>query len=178
MSGSGRKSHYRKSVQDSFLNGFLEPEENDSICRVTGSRGTNLFELELSGGGGLELAMLPNKFKKLIWVRRGDFVIAASAVDDCTTATGEDVKVKYMIKHILSKEQIKHIVDIGIWPEDFEVKEAGKKSSVMTQEDLMPDYDSEEDYEEDDDESGLKVDSMGNYVYPDDDNEEEGECES
>jgi probable RNA-binding protein EIF1AD len=114
MSGSGRKSHYRKSVTDSFLNGFPEPEENDSICKVSNSRGTNIFELELEGGGS-ELAMLPNKFKKLIWVRRGDYVIASSSADDCTTATGDEGKVRYMIKHILSKEQIKHLVDNGTW---------------------------------------------------------------
>ena len=118
MSGSGRKSHYRKSVQDSFLNGFPVPEENDSICRVAGSRGSNLFELELVGGV-VELAMLPNKFKKLIWVRRGDFVIATSSTDECTTATGEDVKVRYMIKHILSKEQIKHLINAEIWYDSF-----------------------------------------------------------
>ena len=58
-------------------------------------------------------------------------------------------------------------------PAEFEVKESSKKS----QEDLMPDYDSDEDYDDEDD-SDLKVDSMGNYIYPDEDDEEEVESES
>jgi hypothetical protein len=41
------------------------------------------------------------------------------------------------------------------------------------QDDLMPDYASDDDYEDNDDgEEGLKVDSMGNYIYPD---EEDGD---
>ena len=47
MSGSGRKSHYRKSVQDKFLHGFPIPEENDFICKAISSRGTNIFEVLL-----------------------------------------------------------------------------------------------------------------------------------
>lgn len=45
MSGSGRKSHYRKSVTDQFLNGFPLPTENEKVVRMLNSRGTNIFEV-------------------------------------------------------------------------------------------------------------------------------------
>jgi hypothetical protein len=49
MSGSGRKSAYRKGVTDSFLNDFPEPEDGKTmVARVRASRGTNIFEVSLS----------------------------------------------------------------------------------------------------------------------------------
>ena len=47
MSGSGRKSQYRKSVTDEYLNGFPLPEEGDALARVNSSRGTNIFEVDV-----------------------------------------------------------------------------------------------------------------------------------
>lgn len=65
-------------------------------------------------------------------------------------------------------------------PSYFELKEGTKK--VHNQDDLMPDYVSDDDYvDNDDNEAGLKVDSMGNYIYPDEehyDDDENGNIES
>lgn len=47
MSGSGRKSAYRKGVTKRVLYGDPEPKENELIVRVTGLRGSNLFEVRL-----------------------------------------------------------------------------------------------------------------------------------
>ena len=45
MSGSGRKSAYRKGVTKRVLYGDPEPSEHELIVRVTALRGTNLFEV-------------------------------------------------------------------------------------------------------------------------------------
>lgn len=45
MSGAGRKSQYRKSVTDDYLNGLPLPEDRDVIAQVKSSRGTNIFEV-------------------------------------------------------------------------------------------------------------------------------------
>ena len=45
MSGSGRKSHYRKNITEKFLNSMPVPEEGEDIVKVHGSRGTNIFEV-------------------------------------------------------------------------------------------------------------------------------------
>jgi hypothetical protein len=38
MAGLGRRTNYRKSVQDDYLNGVPEPDEDQSVARALGSR--------------------------------------------------------------------------------------------------------------------------------------------
>ena len=181
MSGCGRRTHYRKSVTNEVFNSFPIPEPGrDSIACIVGSRGTNIFEIELpdnnrhasnnsqathcgdtlnlsgdnvkSGGQPLvlhqlhnnsgneielaservndefeknssisskqpcetspdtssvattttsgapatvgiiavELAMMPSKFKRLIWIKRGDFVIVTTGIHEATTDSAAD----------------------------------------------------------------------------------------
>lgn len=167
MSGSGRKSHYRKSVTEEFLNGFPLPENGDEIGLVINSRGTNIFELEMRNGN-IELAMLPNKFKKLIWIKRGDYLIVSSAeVDD---DWGDDCKVKHMIKCILNDKKIAHIKANSLWPSEFKVEERQseetKASSPYYDTSDMPTYDDDDMYE-DECEQEVKVDKMGNIIEDD-----------
>lgn len=70
MSGSGRKSAYRKGVTKKVLYDAPEPKENEQVVRVVGLRGSNLFEVA-DALGGRSLTMLPTKFRKLIWIKRG-----------------------------------------------------------------------------------------------------------
>lgn len=53
MSGTGRKSAYRKSVTEDVLNSFPEPdrEAGERIARVVQSRGGNILQV---GGGSLD----------------------------------------------------------------------------------------------------------------------------
>ncbi|KAL9186958.1 hypothetical protein ACHAXT_010678 [Thalassiosira profunda] len=69
-----------------------------------------------------QLAFLPTKFRKLVWIKRNDFVIV-----DCGEEEDEDAPKKdsssgggfrYVISHILYKEQVKHIKSKGLWPSD------------------------------------------------------------
>ncbi|OWZ22167.1 hypothetical protein PHMEG_0003161 [Phytophthora megakarya] len=115
MSGSGRKSAYRKGVTKRVLYGDPEPKENELIVRVTALRGSNLFEVvdaigdksvtmlptkfrklvtALRGSnlfevvdtnGDKSVTMLPTKFRKLIWVKRGDFLIVGEGNGGETT---------------------------------------------------------------------------------------------
>ncbi|KAL2918908.1 putative RNA-binding protein eif1ad [Polyrhizophydium stewartii] len=59
------------------------------------------------------LVVLPAKFQKLIWVKKGNFVIV-----DPTPAS--KTKVKGEIAHILFPENIKHIKAEGLWPSVFD----------------------------------------------------------
>lgn len=121
MSGSGRRSCYRKSVVEDFL--YSLPEltgANEVVARVVGSRGTNIFEIEIpintlptttavSDSNAAcdadktqnvttetttslmrhELALMPSKFKKLIWMKRGDFIIVSNGDDAAAAAAME-----------------------------------------------------------------------------------------
>ena len=193
MSGSGRKSHYRKSVTDQFLNGFPLPTENEKVVRTLNSRGTNIFEVSTTlssflgyevkqvelDDGSTELALLPNKFKKLIWIKRGDFLIVSNTCGEAlepasSVADGCNPKVKFLINHILSREQVKHVKTSGMWyamnnvpkiiiiirPESFRIVES---KDLRRDVDVMPDYDSMEEYEEDEEE---ETDKMGNTIIP------------
>ena len=70
MSGSGRKSSYRKTVTDQVLYGDPEPKDDEEIVKVKALRGSNLFQVECASGA-LGVAMLPQKYRKLIWIKRG-----------------------------------------------------------------------------------------------------------
>ena len=137
MSGAGRRSGYRKSVTTSYENDYPTPslERQEYIGKVRGNRGTNIFEFELANGS-VELARMPNKFKKVIWVKRNDYIIVQSLMmasipattvfssiiegskveqSDICVSSEDEAKVKYEIIHILNKQQIKHIKVVNIY---------------------------------------------------------------
>ena len=117
--------------------------------------------------GGTELAILPTKFRKLIWLKRNDFVIVQYATDESNdintthsnnnnnneihhrmeasqsstdnikidnsngNVASDDIRktagtknsmgsggggIRYMITHILYKNQIQHLKTAGLWP--------------------------------------------------------------
>ncbi len=141
MAGLGRRSHYRKHLTDSVLNGYPEPGDGERIAKVVGTRGSNQFEVVLSisrrkstsssaqaqqqqeqshqdsrqrrhgsqhqrgheeskaspmmpSARTPKLAILPTKYRKLVWVKRNDFVIVRCGEDeeevDEDTLTGNE----------------------------------------------------------------------------------------
>lgn len=54
---------------------------------------------------------MPNKFRKNVWVKRGDFILVEPIE--------EGDKVKAEICKILTPEHIKEYTKAGIWPERF-----------------------------------------------------------
>ncbi|EQC32968.1 hypothetical protein, variant [Saprolegnia diclina VS20] len=112
MSGAGRKSGYRKGVTQDVLYGEPEPVAGELIVQVKSLRGGNLFEVE-TPTGDKGLAMLPTKYRKLIWIRRGDFLIVSGA-DDAKKGA-----VNFSVEHILYKDQIKNLKAKDLWPDVF-----------------------------------------------------------
>jgi probable RNA-binding protein EIF1AD len=72
----------------------------------------NFIKVE-SPDGQVELSILPNKYKKLIWLKRGDYVILSANVDEDIRSTKD--KIKYSIRCILNKEKIKYIKSMNMW---------------------------------------------------------------
>lgn len=58
---------------------------------------------------------MPTKFNKLVWMKRGDYVIVSNADGQFTTASGKQNGVECMIQHILMKDQINHIKKEEKW---------------------------------------------------------------
>ena len=81
-----------------------------------------------TSGDRVELALLPSKFVKCIWIKRGDFVLI-SVPEESTFVPPSDTgnksqprpkdKVQFMISHILSRPQCKHLRSKGLWPAAF-----------------------------------------------------------
>ncbi|CAB4007136.1 probable RNA-binding EIF1AD [Paramuricea clavata] len=104
------KATKRKHVTREVLDEFVTPEEKQIIVKITGSRGNNLHEAETPSGDHFLISM-PSKFRKNVWIKRGDFVI----VDPIEEGT----KVRAEIAHILYPQQVKYLKKEGLWPEKF-----------------------------------------------------------
>jgi len=119
MSGAGRRSKYRKHVEKDVLEGLPEPQEGEQIVQVVCSRGGNLLEVT-APDGTVALCMLPTRYRNLVYVKRGDFLIAGFSQQEFRTANNGAGKVKYTVVHTLFKDQIKHLKSRLLWPQEFE----------------------------------------------------------
>ena len=123
MAGLGRRTHYRKHLTDSVLHDLPEPKEDERIAKVVSTRGLNQFDILVAGGDDAkdrkpQLAILPTKFHKLVWVKRNDYVIVQTGNDDAANGKDDDRGIRYIISHILYKDQVKHLKSKDLWPTD------------------------------------------------------------
>ncbi len=180
MSGSGRKSQYRKSVATTFLDDSRTPEPTEKIVVVLGNRGDNTFEIRMESGEK-GLARLPKKFNKMIWIKSGDNIIIEDdrlvAPEDkepvlVTASESTESAAQFTIKHILSKPNIKFLKSKNLWPVGLDASEfieaaptSNNKVVQNRSDDIMP-YDEEEDGEEGEyeEEEEVMYDSKGNTI--------------
>lgn len=125
--------------------------------------------------GEKQLALLPTKFNKLIWMKRGDYVIVTESEGQFTTASGKQNGVSSLIEHILMKDQIHHIKKEGLWPKEWEESESVAVEKVEEEEEEQDDGEKEESDEEDSD-SDFSLEGNPNrrrfYVESDDADDE------
>ncbi|XP_066575125.1 putative RNA-binding protein EIF1AD isoform X2 [Amia ocellicauda] len=161
----------RKHVVKEVLGDYVTPTEQQQIVRVLGSPGNNLHEAETALGQRF-LVSMPTKFRKNIWIKRGDFVI----VDPIE----EGEKVKGEISAILYKDHIQHLKTQGVWPQEFSVDSAAGEK--MNQEKISgglggggEEEEGDEEGTSEEDDSDLFVNTnRANYHY----SESEGETDS
>eukprot|EP00042_Codosiga_hollandica_P058069 m.871284 g.871284 ORF g.871284 m.871284 type:complete len:185 (-) comp59761_c1_seq6:4113-4667(-) len=101
----------RKYVAQEILTDFPEPAPPQKIAQILASRGGNLHEY-LDQDGLKAICSMPSKFRKNVWIKRGDFVIL--------DPISEGDKVKSEITSILYADQIRHLKKCSLWPEAFE----------------------------------------------------------
>ena len=157
----------RKLVTAQVLTEFPLPEDPQKIVKLLGGKGNNLHEV-VDEHGEAFLVSMPTKFRKNVWVKRGDYVI----VDPIE----EGDKVKAEISVVLYKEQIRYIKSEKQWPAAFEdgnksvEKELEKVTLTEEKEDCS--Y-SEEDSSEDDSDLFVNTNRPVVEVSDDDDSTEE-----
>ncbi|CAL1278661.1 unnamed protein product [Larinioides sclopetarius] len=145
----------KKYVRTEVLNTYDLPRNEQKIVKILRSCGNNLHEV-VTPEGDKFLASMPTKFRKYVWIKRGDFVVVDPIL--------EGVKVKGEIAIILRKDQIKHYKEEGVWPKPFSDsnEKVESHSSNSDEDDLFvntnrcdyPLSSSEEEEEDDDDEAG------------------------
>eukprot|EP00775_Hariotina_reticulata_P009258 gene9258-9424_t len=89
----------RKHVTQTAFNQDVEPpSSNQQIVRALGTRGGNIVEVEYPNGSNT-LCIMPAKFNRKLWVRRGGFLIiepSPEAEQDATSrVTGTICAVLY-----------------------------------------------------------------------------------
>jgi len=111
------KATKRKHVTKEAVDDYFVPEGDEEIVKIFASRGNNLHEVENASGHHF-LVSMPTKFRKNIWVKRGDFVV--------TVPIKEGNKVQGEIIYILLAKQIKYLKDEKLWPKEFLPQESGQ----------------------------------------------------
>lgn len=83
---------------------------------------------------------MPTKFRKNVWIKRGDFVLVSSIP--------EGDKVKGEISTVLYKEQLKYLRAQGVWPSNFD---AEPPTAALKNLEIKDREDNSESSDEDDD---------------------------
>lgn len=120
MSKAMKRKHVQREEED------IELKYEQEIVKILSCPGSNLHEVENSKGDKF-LVSLPTKFRKNIWIKRGDFVIIEPIK--------EGDKVKAEIIRNLRNDQIKDLKLQGLWPECF--NESKSKQDVNSDTDLF-----------------------------------------
>ncbi|VDO56438.1 unnamed protein product, partial [Haemonchus placei] len=129
------------------------------------------FQVE-DENGETYVASMPSKFRKAIWIRRGQFVVLRPIE--------EGDKVKAEIEHVLDEENILYIRSINKWPARFEeqarmmtrdAKRGGKGEDTMIDDDMLPPTDSDE-YESDEEQTDDEEEDDVSAENSEDDNHE------
>jgi len=107
------KATKRKHVAKEVLEDYYIPEGEEEIVKILGGRGNNLHEVE-NAFGKHYLVSMPTKFRKNIWVKRGDYVVIVPIK--------EGNKVQGEIDYILLAKQIKYLKNENLWPKEFDVE--------------------------------------------------------
>lgn len=108
MSSATKRKHVTKESQEECL---TVPEESQSIVQVIESKGNNLHEV-MESTGAQYLVSMPGKFRRNIWVKRGNYVIV-EPIPEGDKVKAEIVKILTKVKSIFEKLIIYLILLIG-----------------------------------------------------------------
>lgn len=104
-------------MKQGALQGRFELEAGQSIVRVACLRGSNIVEVEDSDGQRT-LCLLPARFNKSLWIRKGGFVVVNKGEHEKALESGS--KVTGIICHVLFGKQIRELKKSLTWPAAFE----------------------------------------------------------
>jgi hypothetical protein len=118
MSGAKRHTQRRKGVEKGVLEELPQPGPGEEVVRVVESIGGNLLKIETSAGE-VHLCRLPQRFSRVVFVKRGSLLIAQGCTEDIRTASGQAGKVKYSAEHVLFPDQVRNLQALHLLPRAF-----------------------------------------------------------
>ncbi|XP_008588467.1 PREDICTED: probable RNA-binding protein EIF1AD [Galeopterus variegatus] len=159
----------RKHVVKEVLGEHMVPSDQQQIVRVLRTPGNNLHEVETAQGQHF-LVSMPSKYRKNIWIKRGDFLI----VDPIE----EGEKVKAEISFVLCKDHVRSLQKEGLWPEAFsEVAEKHNSNrNRQTQPELPAEPQSSGEKSSSEDDSDLFVNTNRRQYHESEEESEEEEA--
>jgi len=137
MSQYTKRKHVSKELDE-----FDDLPTDKSIVKIISGKGNNLHLVKTDHGEEY-LVSMPTKFRKHVWVKRGDYVLVEPIE--------EGDKVKAEISHVLLKAHIKQLKKEGKWPKIFDEEES---TTVID--------DNEDEYSSDD--SSLNLEENPNHA--------------
>lgn len=137
------KTTKKKIVSKEVLYNYELPNDETEIVQVVASKGNNLHEVK-NCKEELFLVSMPTKFRNNIWIKRDDYIMITKII--------EGDRVKGEISNILYPPQIEYIFQQGLWPTNFKFNFRSQigKESLIPDDMLPPDCNSDDDYYYDD----------------------------
>jgi translation initiation factor IF-1 len=115
----------KKHVEHHYVQEHVAPPTgSQSIAKSLGTRGGNIVEVQCEDRS-TTLCMIPAKFNKKLWIRKGGLVIVDVPVEDAAGA-----KVTGNIIAVLYKENLKHFRKVGVRVPDFGSEEQNADDSA------------------------------------------------
>ncbi|XP_066214538.1 probable RNA-binding protein EIF1AD [Saccopteryx leptura] len=157
----------RKHVVKEVLGEHMVPSGRQQIVKVLRTPGNNLHEVETAQGQCF-LVSMPSKYRKNIWIKRGDFLI----VDPIE----EGEKVKAEISFVLCKPHVRALQKDGQWPEAFSEVAEKYNRNRQTQPELPAEPQSSGEESNSEDDSGLFVNTNRRQYHESEEESEEEEA--
>ena len=93
MSQSTKRKHVTKELLE---DNFELPRENQKIVRIVAGRGNNLHQVIEADEKTTYLVSMPNKFRKNVWVKRGNYCIV-EPIEEGDKVKAEIVRILYKV---------------------------------------------------------------------------------
>ena len=101
-----------------MLDGIPELAPDQEVVRVVEAIGGNLIKIETAAGEE-HLCRLPQRFSRIVFVKRGSLIIARGGQEDYETSAGKKGRVKFLADSVLMPHHLPHLIESGLLPEAF-----------------------------------------------------------
>jgi probable RNA-binding protein EIF1AD len=130
----------KKHIESEYLHGEIEaPKSGQCFARATGFRGGNIVEVEFADHS-TALCLIPAKFNKKLWIRRGGVLIVEKPVNEAA-----DAKVTGTVIAVLYAEHLKQMQKSGITVPSFGGASASpNETEHIKDEEATPNADSDD----------------------------------